>query len=104
MKLTAAKSLNSFKRVLSSRYLPFLSAAISLICYYTGLDLAVMYYTAALGICMLIVLDDLTPLVCQFPFLHLMISKKNSPSYTVGGSDYYFQTAVTVQEIGRAHV
>ncbi len=99
MKLTAAKSLNSFKRVLSSRYLPFLSAAISLICYYTGLDLAVMYYTAALGICMLIVLDDLTPLVCQFPFLHLMISKKNSPSYTVGGSDYYFQTAVTVQVI-----
>ncbi|MDE6868307.1 MAG: O-antigen ligase family protein [Clostridia bacterium] len=99
MKLSAVKGFNTFKKILSSRYLPFLTAVIALVCYYTGLDLVVMYYMAALGICMLIALDDLTPLVCQIPFMHVMVSRTNSPSYTVGGSDYYFQTAVLVQVI-----
>ncbi len=97
MKQSAAKGLNAFKKILSSKYLPFLTAAVSLACYYTGMDLVSMYYLAALYITMLIVLDDLTPFVCELPFLYLTISKKNSPSYTVGGSDYYFQKAIIIQ-------
>ncbi|MDE7265013.1 MAG: O-antigen ligase family protein [Clostridia bacterium] len=97
MKFTAAKSLDRFKKILSFRYLPFFTAALSLVCYYTGMDLVNMYIMTALGVSMLIVLDDLTPLICQLPFLYVMVSRTNSPSYTVGGSDYYFQTAVTVQ-------
>ena len=97
MNQSAKTSLNRFKRILSSKFLPFLTAAVALCCYFTGLDLVIMYYFAAVAITMLIVLDDLTPLVCQFPFLHVMVSRTNSPSYTVGGSDYYFKTAVIVQ-------
>ncbi|MDE7454179.1 MAG: hypothetical protein K2N22_07220 [Clostridia bacterium] len=97
MHKSATKGLFIFKKILSSKYLPFLTAAVSLICYFNGLDLVGMYFLAAVGIAMLIALDDLTPLICQFPFLYLSISRKNSPSYTVGGSDYYFQTAVIVQ-------
>ncbi len=91
--------LNIIRRALASKFFPFATAAVNVLCYYLGLDLVIIYYTAIVGTLILILCDDLSPLISLFLFMNIMISKQHSPSYLTGGSDYYFQTAVLAQVI-----
>ncbi len=99
VKFNKSAVLNAVKSVLSSRFFPFLTAAVVLTCYYLGWDLVIFYYIAAAGILMLLLLDDVSPIIGVFLFMNVMISRKNSPSSTVNASNYYSQTANVVQII-----
>lgn len=77
--------------VLSSRAFPFFTAAWVMACYFLGLDMATIYYLGITVILMLLILDDLTPLVSQLLFFNVIVSLQNSPSETVNAvhPDYY---------------
>ncbi len=89
--------LSVLRGVLSSKFFPFVTAAVVMACYYTGMEIITFYYMAAVGILMLVFLDDLTPIISLFLFMNVMVSRQNSPSVLLGGSDYYSGTAVKVQ-------
>ncbi len=91
--------LKLIRRALASKFFPFVTAAVNVFCYYLGLDLVIIYYTAIVGTLILILCDDLSPLISLFLFMNIMVTKQHSPSYLTGGSDYYFQTAVLAQVI-----
>lgn len=98
-----AKKYNNFKSlvngVFNSKLFPFAMAAVMVLCYYTSIDLAAIYFVAVVGILIFTLSDDLTPAITLFAFINIIVSYKNSPSYTAGGSDYYFQTHVLIQII-----
>lgn len=77
--------------VLSSRAFPFFTAALIMACYYLGLDMVSIFYLGATVILMLLLLDDLTPLVSQLFFFNVMVSLKNSPGEIAEAlhPDYY---------------
>lgn len=89
--------LDIVRRIISSKYFPFFTAAVYIACYYACLDIVVIYYTAIVGVAMVLLLDDLTPLVSTFLFMNVMISLGNSPSQSVNSSDYFYQPAIYVQ-------
>ena len=89
--------LKLLKQGLSSKYFPFVTAAVTLLCYYLGLDLVLIYYISITGMLILLLLEDATPFISIMLFLGIMISYKNSPSDVMGDSDYYFRTANLVQ-------
>lgn len=86
-------------RVFGSRLFPFVTAAVMIACYYTGLDLFAFYYVAVTGIIILTLCDDLTPFITLLAFLTVIISYQHSPSEASGNSDYLFRTAVAAQAI-----
>lgn len=92
-------ALEWIRRALSSKIFPYLTAAVMLLCYYTGGDLIALYFLTAATILMLLLLDDLTPFVNSLLFLIVVVSYKNSPSPFAGNSDYYFRPAVLGQLI-----
>lgn len=85
------------KAILSSRYLPFASAALTLICYYLGWDVVLFYYVATVGISILLLSDDVTPLFPQLLFMSVSVSLVNTPSYTMGTTDYYRRPEIFIQ-------
>lgn len=86
------------KAALTSPLFPYITAAVMLLCYYAGLDIVAIYYLAITALLILLLLDDLTPLITFFLFLLVFISYKNSPSYDTQ-SGYYFQPAILIQTI-----
>lgn len=95
--LRERKWLAALKYVLSCKYFVFVTALFFLLCYYAGWTIAAIYYVGIVGTLMVLLLDELTPLVGQFPFMSIMISAGSSPSDINGGSDYFFQTHIVVQ-------
>lgn len=99
----AAKNGKSVKELINvafgSKLFPFITAAIVIFCYYTGLDLVAIYYVAIVGILILTLCEDLTPFITLLVFLNVIISYQHSPSEASGNSDYFFQTAVAAQVI-----
>lgn len=93
-KIKRSKALDIIKKIISSKYLPFATAAVMLACYYLGWDIVAIYYIGIVIILILLLLDDITPLVPQVLFINLVISLKNSPSAAVGGSGYYSSPAI----------
>lgn len=85
--------------LLASKYTVLVTAAVILLTYYLSLDIVAIWYMGIMGALMMYFLDDLTPLVGQMPFLHIMISVEHSPSVTLDGSDYFFSPVIYVQII-----
>lgn len=85
------KTLNGIKAVLSNKYFPFISAAVILGCYYPGLDIVGIFYICSVSIAMLVLLDDLTPMVPNFLLMNLLISAQHNPLQygDLEGSDYF---------------
>ena len=99
-KLKKYKFVEGLTDVLSYKFFPLISAAVILFCYYLGLDVVAFYYLVLTGIAMLLLLDDLTPLITHFLFLNIFISFQHSPldpAQGGAGSDYFFQPAILAQ-------
>lgn len=96
-KINDSRAVGIIRKILNSRYLPFVTAAVVMTCYYLGLELVTIYYIAALVIGCVLLLDDVTPVVGVFVFMQCMISRQHSPSITVGGSDFLSHPAVIAQ-------
>ena len=88
-KFTALLAL--IKRALASKYLPFVTTAVVLLSHLLGLDIVLIYFYAIVGIAMILLLDDLTPLITHLLYLHVLVSYQNSPSPLVhnGNPEYY---------------
>ncbi|MCD8372248.1 MAG: hypothetical protein LUD27_02990 [Clostridia bacterium] len=87
------------RRILSSKYFPFFTAAFFILCYYPGWDMAMIYYAAVVGIAMVLLLDDLTPLISMLLFMCVMITAQHSPSQTLDSSDYFTRPEIYWQAI-----
>lgn len=76
--------------------LPFtiVTAAVILALYYLGLDIVMIWFLALEIIAVLVLCKDLTPLICLFIFMNIIISQKNSPSPLGAQSDYFTRPAI----------
>lgn len=94
-KLNWQKALDTVRGVISSLYFPFITAAVTLVCYYLAWDMVTIWYMALCGTFILIFMKDTSPLITVFLFMNIMISMENSPTLIGGNPDeYYFQTAI----------
>lgn len=79
------------RELLEWRFFPFITAVVTLSCYYLGWDLVTIYFICLTVAAMLLLLKDLTPIIPQFLFMNVMISMQNSPLNfgEIVGSDFY---------------
>ena len=101
VKIKDSKAVDILKRILSDKYFPFITACVTVLCYYLNLEIVTIYYISITGILTVLLLDDITPLLSNFLFMSIMISVKHSPStFQVGdgnGSEYLTQPAILAQ-------
>ena len=98
LKNTADALLCGARALISSPWFAAVTAVYTLVCYYMGWDVAMIWYMALAGSFILLFVDDVTPLITLFLFMNIMISMKNSPTTIDGNSNqYYFQTHVLAQ-------
>ncbi len=74
--------VNGFKYFLGSAYFPFLSAAVALLCYYTGLDVVLMCYLGITAAAILLLLEDISPVLNVLLYLRVCLSLEKSPLYS----------------------
>ncbi len=105
--LTKTGTLNApsaLKTVLGSRYLPFVTAAILLVCNYLALDIVMIYYMVLVMLAIVLLLDDLTPMIGQLMFFNVLSSEENSPSALLNKSDFLARPVIYIQIIVLASI
>lgn len=85
------------QRALSSYFFPPVTAALSVLCYYTGLDILFVWYLCLSGTAIMLCCDDVTPALLLMLFMNVMISMEHNPSDPVF-SDYFTRPAILAQE------
>ena len=95
-KFKECKFVKAVQQILSSKYFSFITAALTLMSYYIGLDIFLYYYIALVGIAILLLLDDATPFISLLLFMSIAISYKNTPRSIVA-SDYYKMPEIYIQ-------
>lgn len=97
-KLKGCLPVITLKYILASRYFPFFSAAVMLVLTCLALDIVMIYYVVAVLISMLLLLDDLTPVIGHLLFFNVLASRENTtmidPVTQEGGSDYFFSPVI----------
>ena len=96
-KIKNSSFVKALKEFLLSKFFPFITAAISILCYYLGWDIVFIYYIGVTGLMIILFLDDISPMITLLLFMSILISYENSPSNLSGSSEYYFSTAILVQ-------
>lgn len=96
-KLNFSDVKNAVKLALSWRYFPFVTAAVTLLSYFFGLDLLAIYFIGITGTLITLLCDDLSPLFGDFVLMPVLISDKNSPAPNLYASSYYSAPAVLAQ-------
>lgn len=96
-RINESKVAGIIREAISSNFFPFITAVIVVGCYYLSWDMVIIWYMGLCGMAILLLSDDVTPIISLFLFMNIMISWKNSPSPAAGNSDFYFQPAVVVQ-------
>lgn len=87
------------RRALSSYFFPAVTAAVSLISYYLGLDIVNIWYLCICGTAIMICCKDVSPVLCLILFFSLLPSPMHSPKFGDHTSDYLVSTPILVQEI-----
>ena len=98
-KIKRSKALDIIKKIISSKFTPFATAAVFLACYYLGIDIVAVYYLGIVTVLILLLLDDITPVITQLLFFNFFVSLKNVQAGSENGYDYYSNTAILVQMI-----
>ncbi len=91
--------VKALSAVVSSKYFPFATASLSLLCYYLGWDIVMIYYICLTGAFIAVFMDDVTPVVSLLLFINVLVSLKNTPSVSMGANDYYMRTEILAQII-----
>lgn len=91
LKIKNSGAVKTLQEVLSSKFFPFITAVIFLFCYYLGWDMVLAYYVAFCGILILLLLDDVSPIITLMIFVSVLVTYNNSPSSIMLNSDYYFR-------------
>lgn len=98
-KINNSGFLKDLRYMLSSKYFPFVTAAITLLSYFLGLDIVLIYYISITGILILLLLEDITPVISLLLFMSVTVSYGNSPSPIMDSSDYFSQPVILVQTV-----
>ena len=97
-KLKENKFIGLLKSLLSNKFFPLIFIPISLLCYYLGLDMVMIYVIGIFGTLIFLLLDDISPIISVFLFMTIFVSGENTTSVWAGSTaDFYFQTANLVQ-------
>lgn len=97
-KIKASKAVEITKLILSSKYFAFVTALITVLFYYLGLELVTIYYLALTGALIFLFCDDLTPFMGHLLFAFILMSPKHTPSTAHdASSDFIFRTPFKVQ-------
>lgn len=92
------RAINALRAFYAAPWFPFFLAGLTLLCYYTSLDMVLIWFIALSGTFILLFSKDTSPLITLFLFMNIMISMKNSPTLVVGTpDDYYFQPHIIAQ-------
>ncbi|MDE7163406.1 MAG: O-antigen ligase family protein [Clostridia bacterium] len=94
-----SKVTHILRRALSSYFFPLVTACVSLACYYLGWDIVTIWYMCICGTAIMVCCKDVTPVICIFLFLNILVSLKHSPAYMGAASDYFVRPAILGQEI-----
>ncbi len=99
--LAKYKAVLFLRKILSSKFLPFVSAAVVLLNYYLGWDVVSIWYFSLLGVGIMLTCKDVSPIFSVFMLMGLMVSEKNTPSIMEGfnTSDYYTRPYILSQMI-----
>jgi len=89
-----SKAAEIVRQVLLSKFFPFVTMAVVILCYYLSLDIVTICYLGIAGILILLFLDDVSPIVTVMLFMNVIISWKNSPASGRGESDYFFRPEI----------
>lgn len=81
---------------LSSRFYPFVTAALIIACYYASLDIISILYIGITGTLIFLLSDDASPIITNLLFLAVFISYKNTPNSSKGDSHYYLQLQILI--------
>lgn len=95
--LMNAKISVVLSRFFNSIYFPVLTAAVVLTFYYLGLDILTIWYVCICCTLIFLTCKDVTPVLCVFLFMGIMISQKNTPSPNGASSDFFERTENLVQ-------
>ncbi len=96
LKIKNSAAVVGIKNFLSSDYFPFVTAALTLISYYLGLDVFLIAYIGVTCGLIFLLLDDVSPVLTIFLFMGAMLSMQNSPSTVRGNSDYFFKPEIYI--------
>ena len=98
-KLKTAKAVSIIKSIIENKYFAFVTAFVTVLCYYLELELVTIYYLAVTGTAILLFSDDLTPLVGHMLFALILTSPAHSPSIftTTEPSDFYLRISTIAQ-------
>lgn len=88
----------ALERALSSYFFPLVTAAVSVLGYYTGFELLTVWYLSLTGTAILICCKDVSPIICVFLFINVIISLQHCPLDPIN-SQYLSQPAVGGQII-----
>ena len=92
------KAVLFLRKLFSSKYLPIVSAAVVLACYYLGWDVVSIWYFCICGVGIMLTCKDVTPVFTVFLLMGVMVSVQHSPSLLVENpSDYFTRPAVLTQ-------
>lgn len=94
-----SKVTHILRRALSSYFFPLVTACVSVICYYLGWDIVTIWYMCICGTAIMVCCKDVTPVICIFLFLNILVSVKHCPAYMGAASDYFTRPAVLAQAI-----
>lgn len=97
--LEKSKVTQILRRALSSYFFPLVTACVSVICYYLGCEILTIWYMCICGTAIMVCCKDVTPVICIFLFLNVLVSVKHCPSYMGAASDYFVRPAILGQEI-----
>lgn len=98
-KIKNSKAVEYIKAFLTSKFFPFVTAAVVLFCYYLGLDIIAILYIGVTGTLIMLLTEDVTPILCDLLFMRVILSWKNSPSASKGNSGYYSSLAVLIPTV-----
>lgn len=100
-KFEGKKLPDVIKEILSSHVFPFFTASLVMLCYYLGWDMVTICYLGIVTLAMVLLLDDLTPLVSHLFFFSVIISKQHTPSEMAFAPDPgYFMRPANLALIG----
>lgn len=99
-RLADYKAVLFLRKLLSSKILPFITAAVSILCYYLAWEVVFIWYLAIISVGIMLTCKDVTPIFHVFLFIGVMTSVKHSPNIRLENpSNYLSQPAVLAQMI-----
>ncbi|MGN0806919.1 MAG: O-antigen ligase family protein [Candidatus Coproplasma sp.] len=78
-KINLAKIKEVCEKAFSSYIFPFVTAAVTVICTTFGLEPLIIWYICLCGAAISLFCKDVSPAICMFVFMHILVSMQHSP-------------------------